>query len=100
MTRTLDKYLGKDLAKATALAAVCFTLVLTVVVVIEPLRKQGLSGMQALALFGYSLPLSLSLALPVGALFAATMVYGRFAHDNELMACRGLSFSPSTCTCR
>ena len=88
MIRTLDRYLGKDLAKATALAALSFTVVLTVLAVIEPLRKQGLSGTQAMALFGYSLPLSLSLALPVGALFAATIVYGRFAQDNELMACR------------
>jgi len=45
----------------TALAALAFTLVLTVILVIEPLRKLGLSGLQAMSLFVYSLPLSLSM---------------------------------------
>ncbi len=88
MIRTLERYLGKDLARATALATVAFTLVMTVIAVIEPLRKQGLSGAQALSLFGYFLPLMCSLTLPVAALFAATIIYGRFSQDNELMACR------------
>ena len=29
-----------------------------------------------------------SLTLPIAALFAATIIYGRFSQDNELMACR------------
>jgi len=88
LTRTLGKYLGKDLAKATLLATLAFTVVLTVLAIIEPLRSRGLSGNQAVALFVYLLPFILSLTLPVAALFAATIVYGRFAQDNELMACR------------
>jgi len=86
--RTLETYLGKDLARATALATAAFTVLMTVFAVLEPMRKYGLSGEQALRLFGYSLPLMFSLTLPIGALFAATIVYGRFSQDNELMACR------------
>ncbi len=88
MTRTLDKYLGRDLVKSTGLATLAFTVVLTILAVIEPLRSQGLTGAQAIKLFAYLLPVMFSLTLPVAALFAATIVYGRFAQDNELMACR------------
>jgi lipopolysaccharide export LptBFGC system permease protein LptF len=35
----------------------------------------------------------LSLTLPVAALFAATIVYGRFAQDNEMLACRASGIS-------
>ncbi|MDY6913203.1 MAG: LptF/LptG family permease [Planctomycetota bacterium] len=93
MIRTLHYYLGRELAKATGLALVAFTLVLTVFAIIEPMRKFGLSGDQVLALFGYTVPVMLSLTLPIAALFAATIVYGRFSQDNELMACRASGIS-------
>jgi lipopolysaccharide export LptBFGC system permease protein LptF len=86
--RTLKTYLAKDLLKATVLAGVVFTLVMTIFAVIEPLRERGLSSQQALKLFGFSMPVMVSLTLPIAALFAATIVYGRFAQDNEMMACR------------
>ncbi len=88
MIRTLKFYLGKDLLRATALATVALTLVMTVFAVIEPLRERGLSSHQALKLFGFSMPVMVSLTLPIAALFAATIVYGRFGQDNELMAAR------------
>ena len=86
--RTLKTYLGMDLAKATGMATVAFTLVITVFAVIEPLREEGMSGSQTLKFFGYIMPVMFSLTLPIAALFAATIVYGRFSRDNELMACR------------
>ena len=88
MISTLKAYLGKDLAKTTGMATVAFTLVITIFAVIEPLREQGMSSSQALMLFGYIMPVMFSLTLPIAALFAATIVYGRFSRDNELMACR------------
>jgi len=91
--RTLKSYLAKDLAKATALATVALTLVMTVFAVIEPLRERGLSSQQALKLFGFSMPVMVSMALPIASLFAATIVYGRFSQDNELMACRASGIS-------
>ena len=93
MIRTLKWYLGKDLAKITLLATAVFTLLMSVLAVIEPLRQRGLSGGQAMQLFTYSLPVMLSFTLPVAALFAATFVYGRFSQDNELMACRASGIS-------
>ncbi len=86
MLKTLQLYLGRDLAKVTGLALVAFTLVMTVFAIIEPLRKRGLSGEQVFALFLFTLPTMVSLTLPIAALFAATIVYGRFSQDNELLA--------------
>ncbi len=83
----------KDLLKATGLATVVFTLVMTVFAVIEPLRNRGLSGIQAIQIFSYSMPVMFSFTLPVAVLFATTIVYGRFAQDNELMACRASGIS-------
>lgn len=88
MIRTLHGFIGRELLKSTGLALVPFTLVMTVFAIVEPLRKQGLAPAQVAALFGYTLPVMLTLTLPVAALFAATIVYGRFSQDNELMACR------------
>jgi lipopolysaccharide export LptBFGC system permease protein LptF len=91
--RTLKTYLTKELIKATLLATVALTVVMTILAVIEPLREQGLGAGQALRLLGYILPLMSSLTLPIGALFGATIVYGRFSQDNELMACRASGIS-------
>jgi lipopolysaccharide export LptBFGC system permease protein LptF len=96
MLRTLHGYLTKELAKVTALALIAFTLVMTVFAIIEPLRKMGLSADQAISLIGYTLPSMLSLTLPIAALFATTIVYGRFSQDNELLACRASGISSSS----
>ena len=90
---TLHRYLAKDLIRIALLAATALTLVMTTFAIIEPLRQQGLSPGQALQLFWYTMPAMLSLTLPIAALFAATIVYGRFATDNELTACRASGVS-------
>jgi lipopolysaccharide export LptBFGC system permease protein LptF len=41
----------------------------------------------------YFLPITLTFVLPMAALFAAALVYGRFACDNELDACRASGIS-------
>ncbi len=94
MIRTIHFHIARELAKVTLLALVAFTLVLTVIAIIEPLRKQqGLAAEQVLALFGYLLPVMLAMTLPVGAMFATTVVYGRFSQDNEFLACRASGIS-------
>jgi len=93
LIRTLHTYISRELLRVGALALVAFTVVMTICAIIEPLRKEVLSTAQALAFFGYTLPVMLSLTLPVAALFAATIVYGRFSQDNELLACRASGIS-------
>lgn len=86
--KTLHGYLARDLMRVTLLALAALTMIMTIFAVVEPLRKQGLDAEQLVSLFTYTLPATVSLTLPIAALFAATIVYGRFAQDNELMACR------------
>lgn len=93
MTRTLYVYISRDLAKVTLMALVAFTLVMTVFGVSEPLRKQGLSGMQVLSLFGYTVPVMVSLTLPIAALLGGTLVYGRFSQNNEFLAAKASGVS-------
>jgi lipopolysaccharide export LptBFGC system permease protein LptF len=42
---------------------------------------------------GYFLPITLTFVLPMAALFAAALIYGRFASDNELDACKASGIS-------
>lgn len=93
MIKTLHTYLTRELLKQTGLALAAFTVLMTVLAVVEPLRKRGLSPGQVLAFFGYMLPVMFSLTLPIAVLFATTMVYGRFSQDNELTACRASGIS-------
>lgn len=88
MLKTIHGYLGRDLARVTLLGLVAFTLVMTVFAIMEPLRKQGLASGQVASLFLYTLPVMFSLTLPFAALLASSIVYGRFAQDRELTACR------------
>ncbi len=93
MLKTLHGYLSRELAKVTVLALVAFTLIMTVFAIIEPMRKYGFEPDEALALIAFTLPMMMSLTLPVAALFAATIVYGRFGQDNEMLACRASGIS-------
>ncbi len=96
MIKTLHGYLSRDLAKVTGLALAAFTVIMTIFAIIEPLRREGVAPTKCLALIGFALPMMTSLTLPVAALFAATIVYGRFSQDNELMACRASGISTIT----
>ena len=93
MTKTLYVYISRDLARVTLMGLIAFTLVMTVFGVAEPLREQGLSGLQVLRLFVFTVPVMLSLTLPIAALFGATIVYGRFSQNNELLAAKASGVS-------
>ena len=70
------------------MSAIVLTLLMTILGIFEPMRKQGLAPEQVLLLFGFMLPIMLSLTLPIAAVFGATLVYGRFSQDNEFLAAR------------
>jgi lipopolysaccharide export LptBFGC system permease protein LptF len=60
---------------------------------LRPLTEQGLEAWQVGLLLTYFTPAMTAYSLPVAALFATTVVYGRMSADNEILACRagGLS---------
>jgi len=91
--RTLHKYLTTDLLKVAVMSTAAFTLVMTVIGILEPLRKQGLAAREVVAVLGLTFLLMLSLTLPIATLFAATIVFGRFSQDNEMIACRASGVS-------
>jgi lipopolysaccharide export LptBFGC system permease protein LptF len=56
--------------------------------ILNRVQEYGVAPAQAVHLLGYFLPITLTFVLPMSALFASTLIYGRFAADNELDACR------------
>jgi len=88
MVFTLHRYILRELMKVFIPSAVALTLVLSLGSVLRPVQEYGVGPQQVVHLMGYFLPITLTFVLPMAALFAATLVYGRFASDNELDACK------------
>jgi lipopolysaccharide export LptBFGC system permease protein LptF len=61
--------------------------------ILRPVQEFGVGPGQVLRLMIYFLPVTLTFVLPMAALFATTLVYGRLANDNELDACRASGIS-------
>lgn len=93
MIFTLHRYIFKELIKIFVLATVAMTLILSLGFLLKPIQDYGVSPQQVLRLMGYLTPITLTFVLPMSALFAASMVYGRFAADRELDACRASGIS-------
>jgi lipopolysaccharide export LptBFGC system permease protein LptF len=94
MVRILHKYIFRELLKVFVPAAVALTLILSLGSILRPMQEFGVGPRQAVHLMGYFLPITLTFVLPIAALFAGALVYGRLAGDNELDACKasGISF--------
>jgi len=93
MVFTLHKYLFRELFRIFILAAVALTLILSLGSILRPVQEYGVGPRQVIHLMGYFLPITLTFVLPMSALFAGALVYGRFAGDNELDACRASGIS-------
>jgi len=88
MVLILHRYIFRELFKVFLLASVALTLILSLGSILRPVQEYGVGPGQVLSLMGYFLPITLTFILPMAALFASALVYGRFASDNELDACR------------
>jgi lipopolysaccharide export LptBFGC system permease protein LptF len=88
MVFTLHRYIFRELLKVFIPSAAALTLMLSLGSILRPVQEYGAGPQQVLHLMGYFLPITLTFVLPMAALFAATLVYGRFASDNELDACK------------
>jgi len=93
MVFTLQRYIFRELFRVFVLAAVALTLMLSLGSILRPIQEYGAGPAQVIHLMGYFLPITLTFILPMAALFAASLVYGRFAADNELDACRASGIS-------
>jgi len=96
MVFTLQRYIFRELFKVFILAVVALTLMLSIGMILRPVQEYGIGPKQVLHLIGYFLPITLTFILPLSALFASSLVYGRFAADNELTACKASGISLTT----
>jgi len=91
---TLHRYIFRELLKIFLLALIALTLILTLGSILSPIQEYGVGPGQVFHLLGYFLPVTLTFVLPMAALFASTLSYGRLAGDNELDACKASGISP------
>lgn len=99
MVFTLHRYIFRELFKVFVLAVVALSLILSLGSILLPVQQYGLGPRQAVHLMGYFMPITLTFVLPIAALFAGALVYGRFASDNELDACKASGISLLTLVC-
>lgn len=93
MVFTLHRYIFRELFRVFILAAVALTLILSLGSILRPVQEYGVGPRQVIHLMVYFLPITLTFVLPMAALFAGALVYGRFASDNELEACKASGIS-------
>ncbi len=93
---TLHRYIFHELFRVFVLATTALTMILSLGLMIPPIQKFGVGPDQLIHLLGYFLPITLTFVLPIGALFASSLVYGRFSSDNEINACRASGISIMT----
>ena len=96
MIFTLQRYIFRELLKIFILSLVALTVIMSFGIMLKPFQEYGVGPKQALHLIGYFMPITLTFVTPMAALFASSLVYGRFASDNELDACRASGVSMLT----
>ena len=93
MVFTLHRYIFFDLIKKFFLALTVLSLVMGLGMMLKPLRSFNIDPMKVPQLVAYSLPITITMVLPIAALLATTLTYGRLAFDNEINACRSSGIS-------
>ncbi|MGD8450757.1 MAG: LptF/LptG family permease [Phycisphaerae bacterium] len=86
---TLHGHVLRELLKTFALTLVALTALFTMGGgLYNVLKYEGIGAADLLRFIPLMVPIVVALTMPVAALFSVTMVYGRLAADNELLACR------------
>jgi lipopolysaccharide export LptBFGC system permease protein LptF len=93
MSRTLFWYILKDLLRMFLFASGVLAGIMSFGGLLRPLTEHGLSIGQVVHMLGYFQPPMTAYSLPIAALFATTIVYGRLSADNEIVACRSAGIS-------
>ena len=89
MPWTLLTYIFREMGKSFVLTAVGLMGVLGLGGgVLNMIELEGATAIQLLKIMALILPVSAALTLPIAALYAATVTYGRLSADNEFVACR------------
>jgi len=95
MVFILHRYIFKELLKVFVLTTLALSVIMSLGSLLRPIQEYGVGPSQVFDLLCYFLPVTMTFVLPVAALFATSLVYGRFAADNEFDACKSSGISPS-----
>src|SRR6478736_7238123 len=98
MSKTLFWYLLKDLLRIFLMTTGTLAGIMSFGALLRPLTQHGLGLGQVGQILSYFSPAMTTYSLPIAALFATTIVYGRLSADNELTACRASGISHLTVT--
>ncbi len=93
MVFTIHRYIFRDLLKYFLLATAVLSVVLGLGVMLRPLQQFSVAPANVPTLILCTLPITLTMVIPVAALLATTLVYGRLAGENEINACRSSGIS-------
>ncbi|MBN2064424.1 MAG: LptF/LptG family permease [Sedimentisphaerales bacterium] len=93
MVYTLHRYIFLDLLKKFALGLIVLSLVMGLGMMLKPLRSYNIDPMKVPTLIAYTMPITITMVMPIAALLATTLTYGRLAFDNEINACRSSGIS-------
>jgi lipopolysaccharide export LptBFGC system permease protein LptF len=86
---TLHAYILRELLKIFGLSLLALTILFTMGGgLYNIVSYEGVSAGDVFRFIPLLVPIVITLTMPIAALFAATMVYGRLSADNELTACR------------
>jgi lipopolysaccharide export system permease protein len=84
----LQRMILWELIKIFTMALVAITGLFLLAGIVQEATQQGLSPGQVLLIIPLLIPSSLPFTIPATTLFATCIVYGRLAHDNEILAVR------------
>lgn len=96
MLKILQRYVMGEVLRSFLLALLTVTSVIVLFMVMIEASKMGLSPTEIVNLVPYVVPGSLPYTIPVSLLFAVTVVYGRLASDNEIVAVKTAGLSAWT----
>jgi lipopolysaccharide export system permease protein len=82
----LNRMIFLELLKVFAMALIGITGLLLLAGVVSEASKEGLAPHQILAIIPLIIPSTLPYTIPATTLFASCVIYGRLAHDNEILA--------------
>jgi lipopolysaccharide export system permease protein len=92
----LQRYVMGEVLRAFFLALLTITAVFVLFMVMAEAAKAGLTPLEILRMIPFITPTSLPYTVPVALLFAVTVVYGRLAADNEVIAVKTAGLSAMT----
>ena len=86
---TLNRMIFAELVKVFLLSLGSLTGLFLMAGLVQQAVQMGLSPMQVVAIIPLFVPSTLPYTIPATTLFASCVVYGRLAHDNEVVAIKG-----------